>query len=56
MTTLTVWLLVLWGRVYGGSNVAVQPVMFPTLHACEQVAKNSGGVWARCIQTQVVKP
>ena len=30
--------------------------MFPTLQACEQVAKNSGVRWARCIETQVVKP
>lgn len=51
MTTITVWLLVMSGARWGAS---VQPVMFPTLQACEQVAKNSDGVWARCIQTQVL--
>lgn len=59
MTTITVWLLVMFGGVHGGGLASVQPHLFPTVQACEQVAKNAavpGRIQWRCIETQVVKP
>lgn len=59
MTVLTVWLLVMVGSVNSGALGAVQPFMFPTAGACEQVARSIPqlryGEW-RCVQAQVVKP
>lgn len=55
MTTVSVWLLVFASPVHGGYTAAIQSTLFPTLPACEQVAKNSGVRWARCIQTEVIK-
>ena len=40
MTTITVWLLVMTGHVNSGGLGAVQPFMFPTVEACEQVRNN----------------
>lgn len=55
MTTAVVWLIVFYGRVYGGALTQVQTVMFPTVEACEQVSKNAGG-HSVCIQTTVLVP
>jgi len=56
VTIATVWLLVMTGHVNSGNLGAVQPHLFPTAAACEQVVKNvqprEALIW-RCIQTQV---
>lgn len=60
MTVMTVWLLAMTGYAHSGGLGAIQPHMFPTVEACEQVAKNAGMAYNwpkwRCIQTQVVVP
>lgn len=56
MITVKVWLIVMIGYAHTGGLGAIQPFMFPTLAACEQVRRNTNGGWPRwqCIETEIL--